>query len=64
MKVHVYPVSESFLHNTFGGGADCICEPDILDLGADTDGSPARVFKHRIISMSVIDLRMVERRVA
>lgn len=46
-KVHVYPVSEAFLHYTFGGGADCFCEPFIMDLGLDVEGRPARVFTHR-----------------
>lgn len=46
-RVHVYPVSEAFLHYTFGGGADCYCEPEIINLGVDDAGKPARVFTHR-----------------
>lgn len=47
MRVHVYPINEKALHNIFGGGADCYCEPEVMDLGDDKTGQPARVFKHR-----------------
>lgn len=43
--VHVYPVSDrKRRHLTNGGG--CWCEPDVLDVGLDSDGKPARVFVH------------------
>lgn len=53
-KVHVFPVSEAELHNTFQGGADCFCEPRILDLGEDSDGKPARVFMHQVLTKEAV----------
>lgn len=43
--VHVYPVkNQKKAHRVNGGG--CWCEPEVLDVGLDADGKPARVFVH------------------
>jgi hypothetical protein len=47
-RVHVYPALEENLHN-LDKGADCICEPKILDEGFDLNGERAIVFVHNKI---------------
>jgi len=44
-KIHVYPLSEEYLHD-IDRGADCICEPRIIYNGLDSVGEKAIVFVH------------------
>jgi hypothetical protein len=44
-RVHVYPLSEKDLHDT-ERGADCRCEPRIIEYGIDNLGERAIIFVH------------------
>jgi hypothetical protein len=44
-RVHVYPSSEENLHE-LEKGADCLCEPKVIDEGLDMNGERALVFVH------------------
>lgn len=61
--VHVWPAAEQKRHDFMKGGADCYCEPRILDLGWDTEGRPARVFVHQLLDRSMAPTEAITRRV-
>ena len=42
--VHVLPINDLRVHAEHG--ADCWCEPRVLDEGVDAAGEPARVIVH------------------
>lgn len=42
--VHVMPVNDLRAHDD--AGADCWCEPRVVDCGQDDAGKPARVIVH------------------
>lgn len=48
--VHVFPIGGK--KHRISKGADCWCEPRIMDLGVDKEGLPARVFVHSKADLS------------
>ena len=50
-RVHVYLLSEKNLHDT-ERGADCRCEPRIIEHGVDSRGERAIVFVHKRLRKS------------